>query len=75
LNPPTIVASVLDSLVAADQALARTAIDEATAAGGNAGILAEAEKQMQKAAEELANGHLPEAIEHYGRDGRRLNDR
>jgi hypothetical protein len=67
LNPPTIVASVLDSLVAADQALARTAIDEATAAGGDAGILAEAEKQMQKAAEELANGHLPEAIEHSGR--------
>jgi hypothetical protein len=67
LNPPTVVASVLDSLAAADEALARTAIDEATAAGGDPGILAEAEKQMQKAAEELANGHLPEAIEHYGR--------
>jgi uncharacterized repeat protein (TIGR01451 family) len=67
LNPPTIVASVLDSLVPADRSLARTAIDEATAAGGDAGILAEAEKQMQKAAEELANGHLPEAIEHFGR--------
>jgi uncharacterized repeat protein (TIGR02543 family) len=67
LNPPTIVASVLDSLVAADQALARTAIDEATASGGDPGILAEAEQQMQKAAEELAKGHVPESIEHYGR--------
>ena len=67
LNPPTIVASVLDSLVAADQALARTAIDEATASGGDPGILAEAENQMQKAADELANGHVPESIEHYGR--------
>jgi Divergent InlB B-repeat domain/Prenyltransferase and squalene oxidase repeat len=67
LNPPTVVASVLDSLVAADETLARTAIDEATASGGDPGILAEAENQMQRAAEELANGHLPEAIEHYGR--------
>src|SRR6266480_2885030 len=66
LNPPTVVASVLDSLVAADETLARTAIDEATAAGGDPGILAEAENQMQKAAEELANGHMPESIEHYG---------
>jgi hypothetical protein len=58
---------VLASLAAADETLARTAIDEATAAGGDPGILAEAEQQMQKAAEEVANGHLPEAIEHYGR--------
>jgi uncharacterized repeat protein (TIGR02543 family) len=67
LNPPTVVASVLASLAAADETLARTAIDEATAAGGDPGILAGAEQQMQKAAEEVANGHLPEAIEHYGR--------
>jgi len=67
LNPPTVVASVVDSLVAADESLARMAIDEATAAGGDPGILAEAENQMQKAAEELANGHVPESIGHYGR--------
>jgi hypothetical protein len=67
LNPPTVVASVLDSLAAADETLARTGIDEATAAGGDPGILAEAEQQMQKAADELANGHVPESIEHYGR--------
>ena len=60
------VAGVLDSLVAADQTLARTAIDEATAAGGDPGILAEAEQQMQKAADELAKGHVPESIDHYG---------
>jgi hypothetical protein len=67
LNPPAVVASVLDSLVAADETLARTAIDEATVAGGDPGILAEAEQQMQKAADERANGHGPESIEHYGR--------
>jgi List-Bact-rpt repeat protein len=65
-NPPTVVAGVVDSLVAADQTLARIAIDEATAAGGDPGVLAEAETQMQKAAEEIVKGHLPEAIEHYG---------
>jgi len=31
------------------------------------GILAEAEQQMQKAADELAKGHVPESIEYYGR--------
>jgi len=67
LNPPTVVASVLDSLVAADQTLARTAIDEATAGGGDPGILAEAEHQMQKASDELTKGHVPESIEYYGR--------
>src|SRR6266516_563785 len=66
VHPPTVVAGVVDSLVAADQTLARIAIDEATAAGGDPGILTEAENQMQKAAEETVKGHLPEAIEHYG---------
>jgi hypothetical protein len=66
-NPPTVVASVLDSLVTADQSLARISIDEATAAGGNADMLADAEKQMMKAAEELGTGNVPKAIEHYGR--------
>lgn len=66
-NPPAVVASVLDSLVAADQTLARIAIDEATAAGGNPERLAEAAKHMQKAAEQLGTGHLPEAIRHYGK--------
>ena len=67
VNPPAGVAGVIDSLVAADRALARIAVDEATAAGGDPAILAEAEKQMQKGDEEAANGHMPEAIKHYGR--------
>ena len=67
VNPPAGVAGVIDSLVAADRALARIAVDEATAAGGDPAILSEAEKQMQKGDEEAANGHMPEAIKHYGR--------
>ena len=67
VNPPAGVAGVIDSLLAADRALARIAVDEATAAGGDPAILSEAEKQMQKGDEEAANGHMPEAIKHYGR--------
>jgi hypothetical protein len=67
VNPPAAVAGVLDSLVAADRALARIAVDEATAAGGDPAILLDADKQMQKGDEEAANGHMPEAINHYGR--------
>jgi hypothetical protein len=67
VNPPAGVAGVIDSLVAADRALARIAVDEATAAGGDPAILSDAEEQMQKGDEEAANGHMPEAIKHYGR--------
>jgi hypothetical protein len=67
VNPPAGVAGIIDSLVAADRAIARIAVDEATAAGGDPAILSEAEKQMQKGDEEAANGHMPEAIKHYGR--------
>ena len=67
VSPPAGVAGVIDSLVAADRGLARIAVDEATAAGGDPAILADAEKQMQKGDEEAVNGHMPEAIKHYGR--------
>jgi hypothetical protein len=66
LDPGVDVSTVLDSLVAADQALARTAIDEAVAAGGDPTKLARAEREMDKAAEQAAMGHLAEAIGHYG---------
>jgi hypothetical protein len=47
-DPPAEVASVLDAFVVADQALARTAIDEAIAAGGDPRKLTDAERQMAK---------------------------
>jgi len=65
-NPPPTVASVINTLVAVDRALARTAIGEATTSGGRAKKLAEAEKEMQKASKEIAKGHPAQAIEHYG---------
>jgi hypothetical protein len=66
-RPPAAVASVLESLIAADQALARTAIDQAAAAGGDPKKLADAEREMEKASELIAEGRLAQAIKHYGR--------
>jgi len=66
-DPGVDVSSVLASLVAADHALARIAIDEAVAAGGDATRLARAETQMVKAAEQASMGHLAKAIGHYGK--------
>ena len=57
--------SWIERLVAADRTLARIAIDDARAAGGNARDLAEAEKEMLKAAAALAKGQQHDAIEHY----------
>jgi len=64
-NPSPTITSVIDALVAADQLLARTAIDEERAAGGDAKKLADAEKEMEKAADEMAKGHPDKAIQHY----------
>jgi uncharacterized repeat protein (TIGR02543 family) len=66
-NPNIDVSSVLDMLVTADQALARTAIDDATAAGGNPSKLARAELEMNKAADQIAMGQSARAIKHFER--------
>ena len=66
-DPPAEVASVLDALVAADRALARAAIDEAIAAGGDAKLLADAEREMVKASEAIGMGRYAQAIRHYER--------
>jgi uncharacterized repeat protein (TIGR01451 family)/uncharacterized repeat protein (TIGR02543 family) len=66
-DPNVDVSSALDLLVAADETLARTAIDEATAAGGDPTKLARAEREMDKAADQVAMGHFAKAIGHYGK--------
>ena len=62
----------IDTLVAVDRALAQIAIDEATAAGGSPKRLAEAAREMAKAADDLARGRPegnpqhPEGLAHAG---------
>src|SRR5262249_37833605 len=58
--------SAIESLIAADRALAMTAIDEAALVGGHAQKLAQAEAEMEKAARELEKNHPSQAIIHYG---------
>ncbi len=59
------IQAVIDQLVQADQILAQTAVDEATAAGGNAKKLAAANKALAKAAALIAAGKPDEAINQY----------
>jgi hypothetical protein len=53
-------------LLAVNEALARGAIADATAAGGDPKKLAEAEKELAKAADALARGKRHDAVAHYG---------
>lgn len=57
--------SWINTLVTIDRALAQIAIDEATAAGGNDKRVAEANREMARAADRLAKGRPANAIEHY----------
>ena len=59
------IQAVIDQLVQADQILATTAVAEATAAGGQAKKLAEANKALAKAAALSAAGKPDEAINQY----------
>ena len=59
------IQGVIDQLVQADRILATTAVNEATAAGGNAKKLAEANKALAKAAALVAAGKPDESINQY----------
>jgi len=61
---PAAVGQAIADLVEADRIIAQTAIDDKTP-GGNAKKLAEANKEMGKASDELAKDHPDGAIEHY----------
>jgi hypothetical protein len=69
---PAGATQAIQDLLAADQILAQTAIDDA--AGGNAKKLADAAKEMDKAADEIAKGHFDNAIDHYKNAWKRANE-
>jgi hypothetical protein len=63
--PAATLQSWIDALVSADQAIATLALNDAIALPGDAHKIGEAQKEMGKAADELAEGDFADAIEHY----------
>jgi hypothetical protein len=62
-NPPAAVTNAINTLVTVARTLAEQAISEA--AGGNAQLLAKAQKEMTKAQQDLAKNKLANAMSHY----------
>jgi len=64
-NPPAAVSTSINTLVSVTRTLAQTALDEAIAAGGNAKLIAKAQKEISKALQELAKNQADDAIARY----------
>ena len=58
-------ATVIQALLNADEALAQKAIDDAVAAGGDQKKIDKANREMAKAADEIAEGNFSKAVEHF----------
>ncbi len=63
--PDAVLQGFIDRIVQADRVLALVAINDAVARNGDPKKIAEANKELAKGDEELANGKFDEAIEHY----------
>jgi len=63
--PVPTLQGMIDSLDRADRDLAQVALGDAIAGSGNARKIQEAQKELQKAADDLARGHFDTAIDHY----------
>jgi len=61
----SLTGDVIGMLVQADEGLARTAIDDAISAGGDAKEIGRAEGEMTKAVDEFGKGKPDKAIDHY----------
>jgi hypothetical protein len=59
------VAEAIALLIAADRQLAEVALDDAIAGDGDPQHIETAQRELEKAAKELAKGHLGPAIDHY----------
>jgi hypothetical protein len=64
-NPSATIINAINTLVTVSFRLAEIAIDEATAASGDAGKLAKAAQEMTKAQQDLGKGKFANAISHY----------
>jgi hypothetical protein len=63
--PDATLQAMIDDIVHVDQILAERAVSDAIAASGDPHKIAEAQKELDKAGEQLARGKFDDAIEHY----------
>jgi FtsP/CotA-like multicopper oxidase with cupredoxin domain len=63
--PDATLEDMIDALVRADRALATVALADAIAASGDPNRIAEAQNELNKAAEATVDGNVAAAIEHY----------
>ncbi|MFQ5604352.1 MAG: right-handed parallel beta-helix repeat-containing protein [bacterium] len=66
-DPPAAVTDAIDALVETDRTLAQTAIDEAVAASANPKKIADAEKEMDKAQNEIDADKFDKGIDRFRR--------
>ena len=73
-NPPAPITTVIGALVELARDMAQAHIDEAVAAGGDPGLIAEANDKMAKALDKIAIGEFDKAINEYKRAWEKARD-
>ena len=73
-GPPGPIVVALDALVDLSAEIAQAKIDDAVAAGGDPGLIEEADKEMADALEKIAKGELNKAIEEYKKAWEKARD-
>ena len=73
-SPPAPITTAIDALVGLARDMAQAHIDEALAAGGDPGLIAEANDKMAKALDKIAKGEFDKAINEYKRAWEKARD-
>jgi hypothetical protein len=73
-SPPAPITTAIDALVELARDMAQANIDEAVAAGGDPGLIAEANGKMAKALDKIAKGEFDKAINEYKRAWEKARD-
>jgi hypothetical protein len=73
-TPPAPITTAIDALVELARDMAQAHIDEAVAAGGDPGLIAEANDKMAKALDKIAKGEFDKAITEYTKAWEKAGD-
>jgi hypothetical protein len=73
-SPPAPITTAIEALVELARDMAQAHIDEAVAAGGDPGLIAEANDKMAKALDKIAKGEFDKAITEYTKAWEKAGD-